>query len=208
MNGDREEPASEMLSRIDGRRQARKSGPGHMLPCTAWLRTTRCPAFAVTPSFPLALSRTHNLLNETLWEGASLRLLLEAELQPYAAGSQRTRLSGPDIDLPARLAVVLGMAFHELTTNAVKYGALSTASGQVAVDWKVDGAGEGTRLTLDWCELGGPKLEAEPSPGFGSRLLRQTIIRELAGQLDLRYEREGVCCTITVPIGSAGQQAA
>jgi two-component sensor histidine kinase len=51
-------------------------------------------------------------------------------------------------------------------------------------------------------------LEAEPTPGFGSRLLRQTIIRELAGQLDLRYEREGVCCTITVPIGSAGQQAA
>jgi two-component sensor histidine kinase len=51
-------------------------------------------------------------------------------------------------------------------------------------------------------------LEAEPSPGFGSRLLRQTITRELAGQLDLRYEREGVCCTIAVPIGSAGQQAA
>lgn len=156
----------------------------------------------------LALSRTHNLLNETLWEGASLRLLLEAELQPYAAGSQRTRLSGPDIDLPARLAVVLGMAFHELATNAVKYGALSTASGQVQVDWRVDGSGEGKLLTVDWCELGGPMLEAEPTPGFGSRLLRQTITHELAGQLDLRYEREGVCCTVTVPIGSAGQQAA
>jgi PAS domain S-box-containing protein len=154
----------------------------------------------------LALSRTHNLLNETLWEGASLRLLLEAEFQPYAAESQRTRLSGPDIDLPARVAVVLGMALHELTTNAAKYGALSTGSGQVQVDWKVDERGEGTLLTLNWCELGGPKFEAEPTPGFGSRLLRQTIIRELAGQLDLRYEREGVRCTITVPIGAAGPQ--
>jgi PAS domain S-box-containing protein len=156
----------------------------------------------------LALSRTHNLLNETLWQGASLRALLEAELEPYAAGSQRAYISGPDVDLPARLAVVLGMAFHELTTNAVKYGALSTVSGQVQVDWKVDGSGEGALLTIDWCELGGPVLEAKPIPGFGSRLLRQTITRELAGQLDIRFEREGVCCTMAVPIRSDGQQAA
>jgi two-component sensor histidine kinase len=104
--------------------------------------------------------------------------------------------------------VVLGMAFHELTTNAVKYGALSTASGRVQVDWKVDGSGEGSLLTIDWCELGGPMLEAKPIPGFGSRLLRQTITRELAGQLDIRFERAGVCCTTAVPIRSNGQQAA
>jgi two-component sensor histidine kinase len=100
------------------------------------------------------------------------------------------------------------MAFHELTTNAVKHGALCVPSGQVQVDWKVDGQGEGAVLTIDWCELGGPVLEAQPSPGFGSRLLRQTITRELAGDLDLRYEREGLCCAIAVPIGAAGQQAA
>ena len=76
------------------------------------------------------------------------------------------------------------------------------------MDWKVDERGEGAVLTIDWCELGGPALEAQPSPGFGSRLLRQTITQELAGELDLRYEREGVCCAITVPIGTAGQQAA
>jgi PAS domain S-box-containing protein len=155
----------------------------------------------------LALSRTHNLLNETLWEGASLRSLLEAEFQPYAAQSHRTRLSGPDVDLPARLAVVLGMALHELTTNAAKYGALS-ASGWVQVDWKVEDRGEGAVLAIDWCELDGPVLESQPRPGFGSRLLRQTITRELAGQLDLRYEREGVCCTIVVPIRAADRQAA
>jgi two-component sensor histidine kinase len=156
----------------------------------------------------LALSRTHNLLNETLWEGASLRTILEAEFKPYAADSTRVRLDGPAVDLPARPAVVLGMAFHELATNAVKYGALSTASGQVQVDWKVEDRGEGAILIIDWCELDGPMLETKPHPGFGSRLLRQTITRELAGQLDLRFEREGVCCMIAVPLEAVGQQAA
>lgn len=100
------------------------------------------------------------------------------------------------------------LSFHELVTNAVKYGALSTASGRVQVDWKVEDSGEGTILTIDWCELDGPVLGTEPRPGFGSRLLRQTITQELAGQLDLRYEREGVCCTIAVPVGPVRQQAA
>jgi two-component sensor histidine kinase len=96
------------------------------------------------------------------------------------------------------------MAFHELTTNAAKYGALSTASGRVQVDWTIEGA----ILTVHWRELGGPVLETQPIPGFGSRLLRQTITRELAGELDIRFERDGVCCTIGIHIGSADQQAA
>jgi PAS domain S-box-containing protein len=156
----------------------------------------------------LALSRTHNLLNETHWEGASLRTILETELGPYMTAPTRVGIAGPDVHLAPKEAVVLGMAFHELTTNAVKYGALSTATGRIQVDWRIDGWGEEAVLTVDWCELDGPTLKIQPSPGFGSRLLRQTIIRELAGQLDLRFEREGVCCTIAVPIGSADQQAA
>jgi two-component sensor histidine kinase len=100
------------------------------------------------------------------------------------------------------------MAVHELTTNAVKHGALAAASGRVQVGWKIDDRGGTSVLTIDWCELGGSALATQPIPGFGSRLLRQTITRELAGQLDIRYEREGVCCTIAVPLGSTGQQAA
>jgi PAS domain S-box-containing protein len=155
----------------------------------------------------LALSRTHNLLNETHWEGASLRTILETELGPYATAG-RVRLDGPEVHLDARPAVVLGMAVHELTTNAVKHGALAAASGRVQVGWKIDDRGGTSVLTIDWCELGGPALATQPIPGFGSRPLRQTITRELAGQLDIRYEREGVCCTIAVPLGSTGQQAA
>lgn len=156
----------------------------------------------------LALSRTHNLLNETHWEGASLKIILETELQPYAASPSRIQLNGPELQLLPKMAVVLGMAFHELTTNAVKHGALSTGLGQVQVDWRAERQGHDIVLTIGWCERGGPVLEAQPSPGFGSRLLRQTITRELAGQLDVRYERDGVCCTIVVPLGLSGQQAA
>jgi two-component sensor histidine kinase len=156
----------------------------------------------------LALSRTHNLLNETHWEGAALKTILETELGPYATAAGRVRLDGPEVQLEARPTVVLGTAVHELTTNAAKHGALSVASGRVHVDWKIDDRGAEFVLTIDWCELDGPALAAQPSPGFGSRLLRQTITRELAGQLDIRYEREGVCCTIAVPLGSTGQQAA
>jgi two-component sensor histidine kinase len=156
----------------------------------------------------LALSRTHNLLNETHWEGASLRTILETELGPYMTLPSRVKMNGPDLHLSPKSAVVLGMAFHELATNAVKYGALSAASGRVKVDWTVDGWGDGAVLTVNWVELDGPVLETQPSPGFGSRLLRQTITRELAGQLDIRFEREGLRCTLSVPIGLADQQAA
>ncbi|MBL0406681.1 sensor histidine kinase [Microvirga aerilata] len=156
----------------------------------------------------LALSRTHNLLNETLWEGASLRTILEAEFQPFMAETPRIRLSGPDVYLPATHTVVLGMALHELTTNAAKYGALSAATGRVQVDWRVEGHGRGATLILDWCEMGGPPVQAQPRPGFGSRLLRQTITQELGGELSMRFEPEGACCQIVVGIAPAEQRAA
>jgi PAS domain S-box-containing protein len=154
----------------------------------------------------LALSRTHNLLNETHWGGASLKTILETELGPYLTAPSRVRLSGPEVQLPPKPAVVSGMASHELATNAAKYGALSSAAGQVEVDWKIDR--KDALLTIAWRELSGPSIETEPTLGFGSRLLRQIITRELAGHLDIRFEREGVSCTMVVPMESAGQRTA
>jgi PAS domain S-box-containing protein len=156
----------------------------------------------------LALSRTHNLLNETHWEGAFLSTILETELGPYRTAPSRIRIDGPEVHLPPKLAVVLGMTFHELATNAIKYGALSTVPGHVEVTWTIARWAEEDVLTIEWREADGPVLEDQPSPGFGSRLLRQTITRELAGQLDMRFEPKGVCCTIAVPIECSDQQAA
>src|SRR4051812_16173416 len=98
------------------------------------------------------------------------------------------------------------MAFRELATNAVKYGALSSASGRLQVCWSVGGLGDNSVLVVDWCELGGPALDVQSIPGFGSRLLRRIVTKELAGQLDLQFKREGECCAMTIRIGSANQQ--
>jgi two-component sensor histidine kinase len=100
------------------------------------------------------------------------------------------------------------MALHELTTNAAKYGALSSATGHVQVDWRVEGHGRDEILIVDWCEMGGPLVQAQPRAGFGSRLLRQTITQELGGELTMRFEPEGVCCRIVVGLAPAEQRAA
>ena len=114
----------------------------------------------------LALSRTHNLLNETHWEGASLKTILETELGPYATAAGRVRLDGPEVHLEAKPAVVLGMAVHELTTNAAKHGALSVASGRVQVDWKMDDRGGGVRPDHRLVRAGRTRARGAAEPGL------------------------------------------
>jgi PAS domain S-box-containing protein len=152
----------------------------------------------------LALSRTHNLLNESKWEGAALGNILIEELQPYSAGDRkRFALQGPYVHLAPRLAVVLGMAFHELTTNAAKYGALSLPSGSIEVTWRVFSREEGGDpwIRIEWREQGGPPVTPPSRRGFGSRLVSSTVERELAGKLEVRFDPEGLFCAIEVPRG-------
>src|SRR5690606_5294544 len=120
----------------------------------------------------IALSSTHNLLTNIAWKSASLRDLLEAELTAYVEGGPALVTSdGPDVRLRPAEATSLGMAFHELTTNAVKYGALSVADGCVSVSWDVTGGPDGERLRITWRERGGPRVEPPKRRGFGSRLI-------------------------------------
>ena len=152
----------------------------------------------------LALSRTHNLLNDSKWEGAALGNILIEELQPYGAGERkRFGLQGPYLHLAPRLAVVLGMAFHELTTNAAKYGALSVPTGSVHVTWRVFSREEGGEpwIRIEWREEGGPPVVPPSRRGFGSRLVSSTVERELAGRLEVRFDPEGLFCAIEVPRG-------
>ena len=109
----------------------------------------------------VALSKTHNLLNQTFWTGVGLRDLVEQALAPYAeAADGRVVIEGEDVRLGPIAAVTLGMALNELASNAAKYGALSTPSGQVRVGWRPGAPG---RLKLDWEESGGPPVRA-PEP--------------------------------------------
>ncbi|KLK89786.1 hypothetical protein AA309_29420 [Microvirga vignae] len=151
----------------------------------------------------LALSRAHNLLNESGWEAASLRKILKVELEPYGTELQRYVLEGPDVDLPPRVAVALGMAVHELATNAIKHGALSVPDGRVLVEWSAEAQDGGTALGITWRESGGPRVELPASTGFGTRMLKQIIQRELMGGLDMQYRAEGLIYQISILVGEA-----
>jgi PAS domain S-box-containing protein len=147
----------------------------------------------------LALSQTHNLLTSENWQRASLRSLLKQELSPYGKG--RYQMNGDhDVHMAPRAAVALGMALHELTTNAVKYGALSLPSGCVHVDWQIVRA-DGPRLHMQWSELNGPPIASPPARrGFGSRLLERGITAELGGRVTLDFEPTGLRASIEIPL--------
>jgi two-component sensor histidine kinase/PAS domain-containing protein len=149
----------------------------------------------------VALSKTHNLLTDQNWRGASLHDLVISELRPHAGGREgggsRILLeSEHDIRLNPKAAVALGMAMHELATNAVKYGALSVPGGRVTVRSRVDGR----CLIVDWVESGGPSVESPRRRGFGSRLLEQGLAGELAGDVRLDYLPAGLVCHMELPL--------
>ena len=149
----------------------------------------------------LALSKTHDLLTRADWTGASLREVLENELNPYRNGADHITIDGPDTALPPRFVLAIGMTVHELTTNAAKHGALSTPTGRVRVVWSLMRGESGARqLFLDWQESGGPEVEAPKQRGFGTRLIAGGIRRELGGEVQMSFEAGGLHCLLTVPI--------
>ncbi|WP_437598544.1 HWE histidine kinase domain-containing protein [Sorangium sp. So ce590] len=149
----------------------------------------------------LALSQTHNLLNETSWQGAGLRDIVCAELAPHAdCDAERVRVTGEDVRLRPEVAVTLGMAFHELATNAAKYGALSQPSGRVAVTWNVSAQGHEPLLCLKWQETNGPPVRPPRRRGFGSRLIERDLQRQLATDVRLDFLPEGVRCVMYLPL--------
>ena len=156
----------------------------------------------------VALSRAHNLLTENAWSGADLVRLVAATLAPYG---DRSDWSGPSIALDPQPALSLSLVLHELATNAAKYGAFS-AGGQVKVAWRV--RPDGCRVELTWVESGGPPAKPPTREGFGSRLIRQSIERELRGVMTIEYPSEGLRCRFELPVSQtirpvdAGPQAA
>ena len=135
------------------------------------------------------------------WENADLRDLLTASLAPYAAtASNRIVLRGEDLVLRPRAVLTLAMVFHELTTNAAKYGALSVSGGRVEIAWRpVEESGR-AQLRIDWTETGGPPVEAPKRRGFGSRLIEGSIAAELGGSARLTYAASGLTCAMTMPM--------
>jgi two-component sensor histidine kinase len=109
-------------------------------------------------------------------------------------------MSGPEMTLPARTGLALGMALHELVTNAAKYGALSAEEGAVRLRWTISDDDHGRRLRLRWVETGGPLVEQPRRRGFGRRLIERTIQKDLGGELTLEFESSGLQASMSIPI--------
>lgn len=149
----------------------------------------------------IALAKTHNLLTEDYWQTASLAEMFSNELGHYDNGAEgRIILRGPRVELAADLAVPLGMAVHELSTNAAKYGALSVPSGRVEVAWMVKGVEAQRSLGIDWAEHGGPEVEPPTRKGFGSTLLHRVLTDQCRATIQIGYEREGLRCSMDIPL--------
>jgi two-component sensor histidine kinase len=149
----------------------------------------------------VSLANTHTLLTEAFWQTASLRELLEKELGPYMDDAgERVLLDGPTVDLPSQIAVPLGMAVHELTTNAAKFGALSTVSGRVRIAWNVERGAEGRVLHLDWVEMGGPEVRPPQRRGFGSQLIERVLKVQLEAQVQADFAPAGLRLRLAAPL--------
>jgi PAS domain S-box-containing protein len=153
----------------------------------------------------LALSRSHNLLAREAWQGADLGEVVAETLAPYRSVGDETRiaLGGPAVRLGPTAAVTLGMAFHELSTNAARHGALAVAAGRVAVEWGIDWRGGKTpALELCWRESGGPAVAPPQRSGFGRRLIERGLAHELGAEVGLDFTPAGLQCRIRLPLSA------
>jgi PAS domain S-box-containing protein len=157
-----------------------------------------------------ALARVHDLLTAVAWEGASLADVVGQTLSPYRARSQPDRISwiGPDVRLGPNAAVTFAMAFHELATNAAKYGALSAPGGRVEVEWRNDAASDLPALEIVWRESGGPPVSPPARRGFGGQFLERALAREFDGSVHLRFTSTGLVCGMRLPLSAKLRLAA
>lgn len=144
------------------------------------------------------IGMSHDLLVADDWHGASLRMLVEQQLEQHMDGpGKQVTIEGEDVVLKPEAVHNLGMALHELTANAEKYGSLSKPEGAVHVGWQV--CEDEKALKLVWAESGGPDVETPSSSGFGRAMIENIVGQALAGKVALSFPVEGVRCEIVIP---------
>jgi len=147
----------------------------------------------------LALSANLDLLVRNDWQGIDIEDLARAQLAHLAdLPDGRIAISGPKLRLTSAAAQAIGMALHELGTNAVKYGALSAVAGRVVLEWRLAGGD----LTMNWVERDGPAVQKPTRTGFGSSIMTTLLERSVAGKVDLNYAGFGLSWHLQCPSGN------
>jgi PAS domain S-box-containing protein len=146
------------------------------------------------------LSRLSTLLVKKSWTETPMRELVTTALAADSPGLRdRVALSGDDVELRSEVALALGMALHELLSNAERHGALSAEAGRISVDWRVADS-EGRRLRVEWKERGGPPVSEPQRTGVGQYLMKSVLARQFGGDIDFAYESDGLRATLTAEI--------
>ncbi len=149
-----------------------------------------------------ALATVHSVLVDSEWRGADLATLAQKQIEPHVgASTDRVRIAGEPVFLPADLATPFALVFHELATNAAKYGSFSRSAGTVNLSWSLDRSnGPQPLLTVTWRENGGPGIMDQKTRGFGSELIERAIPNATVRR---DFARDGIVCTIEVPVTEA-----
>ena len=151
----------------------------------------------------VALSRSHNLLTRESWNSTGLRDVVMSSLEPFGMANSRVErfiVTGPNIRISPKAVLALSIAFHELATNALKYGAFSNDAGRVLIEWSVQSGVESRRVVLCWREINGPPVLPPTRTGFGSQMIERGLAHELEADVSLDYRAEGLVCTIDIPV--------
>jgi two-component sensor histidine kinase len=147
-----------------------------------------------------AFGRANDLLTAANWAAAPLQDVINTALRPYVSGEGRFTVSGPPLVVKSQQALALSLAIHELATNALKYGALTVASGHVSITWACEDQQGEPKFVFVWQELGGPPVSEPASVGFGSRLIPRVLEDDFRGSVEVRYESTGLVCRLTAPV--------
>jgi PAS domain S-box-containing protein len=146
------------------------------------------------------LAASNALLARGDWRGSSLRELIEFQLAPFVdPSSSQLEISGPEVNLAADASQAIGLALHELATNAVKHGALSSSRGRLYISWAVDRASSAGGLKLDWRERGGPLVTTPKQTGFGHVVIKGMIEQAVRGSVKLTFAKEGLHWSLQAP---------
>lgn len=149
----------------------------------------------------IALSHAHDQLSSRNWTNADLAEIAAAGLAPYRQeASENIRIDGGPVELSPRAALVFSMIFHELATNAAKFGSLSDTAGKLALEWKHETEDGRQKLCIYWKESGGPEVRPPRHRGFGTMLVERGVKVELGGAAKLDFNPLGLQCVIKVPV--------